>query len=351
MQTLFAGKRSLAFRMTTNQDIPEDVRARLIYDVLAELGVGGNASSLADRIKRLELGLPVEDECILLLSWLGKCRLIHKLDQLAFPPTSPPEFRVPDLLVVFDHDGKELPVLIEVKGKQAMALRWRPDYVEGLRRYARQLGLPLLLACKWKLLGLWTLIDIEQYEQPNRNYRYTVDRALKNNLLGLLAGHFIYVLEKGIGLHIVGRKQVKLSEEWEGDTLTETFQIKVEDAYFTSGFKKRVNMKDDLLWILLLSTDASLETEVTETHIIHSLVAPDDESFQSAHRALTIFLSHFVDENNPLNWRKALLDHHVMVKASELRKAACDGIERNCVRYVLDQVPQTIPEFLKPVEA
>ena len=152
--------------MTTNENIPEDVRARLVYDVLAELGEGGNASAVAERIRRLELGLPVEDECILLLSWLGKCRLIHKLDQLAFPPTSPPEFRVPDLFAVFDHGGRELPVLIEVKGKQAMAFSWRPDYVEALRRYARLLGLPLLLACKWKLLGLWTVPDVYRFLQP-----------------------------------------------------------------------------------------------------------------------------------------------------------------------------------------
>ena len=70
--------------MTLEQDKHEDVRARLIYDVMAELGLAGKAATVAEKIKRLELGLPVEDECILLLSWLGKCKLIHKLDQLAF---------------------------------------------------------------------------------------------------------------------------------------------------------------------------------------------------------------------------------------------------------------------------
>ena len=54
--------------MTLEQDTHEAVRARLIYDVMAELGLAGNAPAVAEKIKRLELGLPVEDECILLLS-------------------------------------------------------------------------------------------------------------------------------------------------------------------------------------------------------------------------------------------------------------------------------------------
>jgi hypothetical protein len=154
--------------MSTDHD---DLRARLIYDALALLDTNADAQTLVERINRLELGLPIEDECILLLSWLGKCRLIHKLDQLAFPPTTPPEYRVPDLFAVFENNGKQVPVLIEVKGKEAMALSWRPDYVEGLRRYGLLLGLPVLIACKWKRLRLWTLIDLEQYEQPNKNYK------------------------------------------------------------------------------------------------------------------------------------------------------------------------------------
>jgi hypothetical protein len=324
-----------------------DLRARLIYDALAQLDTNADAQNLIERINRLELGLPVEDECILLLSWLGKCRLIHKLDQLAFPPTSPPEYRVPDLFTVFNHNGKQVPVLIEVKGKQSLAFTWRPDYVEGLRRYGQLLGLPVLIACKWKMPGYWTLIDLEQYEQPNRNYKYTFANALKQNLLGLLAGDFMFVMKKGVGLHVLARKQVKLSEQRVADTFTEEFQVKIEDGYLTNGLGERVDMKDEALWALILSTDLTTESEVTETHIIHSLVVPADESLQPAHRALAILLSHFIDENNPLNWRKALIDHHVLVEASALKKAASDGIAQNYVRYVLNQIPETIPTYLE----
>lgn len=329
--------------MSTDQN---DLRARLIYDALSQLDTNVDAQHLIERINRLELGLPVEDECIFLLSWLGKCRLIHKLDQLAFPPTAPPEYRVPDLFAVFERDGKQVPVLIEVKGKQSMAFSWRPDYVEGLRRYGKLLGLPVLIACKWKMLGYWTLIDLEQYEQPNRNCKYTFANALRQNLLGILAGDFMFKMMKGVGLHVVARKEVKLGEKREGDIFTEEYKVKIEGGYFTNGLGECVDMKDDVLWALFLSTDLTTESEVTDTHIIHSLVVPPDESLQPAHRALAILLSHFVDENNPLNWRKALLDHHVLVESSVLRKAASDGIKQNYVRYVFNQIPETMPTFL-----
>ena len=41
-----------------------------------------NAEALAAGVRRLARGLPAEDELSVILSWLGHCRLIHKLDQL-----------------------------------------------------------------------------------------------------------------------------------------------------------------------------------------------------------------------------------------------------------------------------
>lgn len=63
------------------------------------------------------------------------------------------------------------------------------------------------------------------------------------------------------------------------EKVTQTFEIKVEDAYFTNGLEERVNLKDaSLLWTLFLSIDPETETDVTDTHLIYSLVAPEDES-------------------------------------------------------------------------
>jgi hypothetical protein len=67
------------------------------------------------RLQQLQHGLDPENELALILSWLGNCRLVHKLGQEQLPLDSPGEYRVPDLLAAFEHNGKIVPVLIEVK--------------------------------------------------------------------------------------------------------------------------------------------------------------------------------------------------------------------------------------------
>src|SRR5688572_29807427 len=51
---------------------------RLIQDVLAELGYDADAVAVAERVRRLDIGLPVEDEFSVVCAWLGKCQLLHK---------------------------------------------------------------------------------------------------------------------------------------------------------------------------------------------------------------------------------------------------------------------------------
>lgn len=54
---------------------------RLIQDVLAELGWSADAAVVADSVRRLDVGLPVEDEFSVVCAWLGRCQLLHKLDR------------------------------------------------------------------------------------------------------------------------------------------------------------------------------------------------------------------------------------------------------------------------------
>ncbi len=68
---------------------------RLIQEVLAELGRDADPKAIADRVKRLDLGLPIEDEFIAVCSWLGKTRLIHKLDQHQAPPNRATNIKFP----------------------------------------------------------------------------------------------------------------------------------------------------------------------------------------------------------------------------------------------------------------
>jgi hypothetical protein len=96
--------------------MPEN--AALLYDVyeaLAQLGWQGNKDEIVARVKRLNLGLPCEDEFSVVCVWLGRCELVHKLDQKQAPGISCQKFQVPDLMAVFRVKTQVIPVLIEVK--------------------------------------------------------------------------------------------------------------------------------------------------------------------------------------------------------------------------------------------
>ena len=87
---------------------------RLIQEVLTELGWDAAPKEIAEKVRRLDLGLPAEDEFTAICSWLGKASLVHKLDQQQAPLESRDAYQVPDLLAHFDNAG---PLLVEVKSR------------------------------------------------------------------------------------------------------------------------------------------------------------------------------------------------------------------------------------------
>jgi len=50
--------------MTEKQEVFDDSFLRLVHEVMTQFGAGGNVQDAVERIRKLELGLPVEDECI-----------------------------------------------------------------------------------------------------------------------------------------------------------------------------------------------------------------------------------------------------------------------------------------------
>jgi hypothetical protein len=178
----------------------------LISEAIQQLGLDANPKALAERIRRLQIGLPAEDEFSVLLTWLGRCRLVHKLDQLQSPKSSRARWAVPDLRAVFDYHGHELPALIEVKTTpfDNNMLSWRPAYRDALFRYADMLRLPLLVA--WRFGTFWTLIDAGQLTPSPVRYKITFFEAMKQTLMTELAGDFSFSLRPGCGMHFKIRK-------------------------------------------------------------------------------------------------------------------------------------------------
>ena len=142
----------------------------MIAEAVQQLGLNADPKAVSNRVRRLQLGLPAEDEFSVLLTWLGRCRFVHKLDQLQAPADSRAQWVIPDLVAVFNYHGTELPVLIEVKTTpfNKNTLEWSVAYRDRLVRYASMLKLPLLVA--WRFGTIWMLFDGRQLTQsPKRS--------------------------------------------------------------------------------------------------------------------------------------------------------------------------------------
>lgn len=127
----------------------------------------------------------------MIFHWLGRCKLVHKLPQLIYPTGASDQFQVPDLLAAFEVDGTVVPVLVEVTDFWAGGiLIWEPAYVDLLQRYAKLLGLPLLIALKY--VNLWTLFEVRHLRKMKDKLTISPPEAMGETLLGLLAGDFSF---------------------------------------------------------------------------------------------------------------------------------------------------------------
>jgi len=67
-----------------------------------ELDAAADATAVVQRLRHLRRVLAPELEFCVILSWLGKCSLVHRLHQEQLPLGSTDEYRVPDLVAVFE---------------------------------------------------------------------------------------------------------------------------------------------------------------------------------------------------------------------------------------------------------
>lgn len=324
--------------------VETDDLARLIHEVLEETAWQADAQTIISRVQRLRVGLPVEDEFSVLLSWLGKCRLIHKLDQQQSPPESQGSYQVPDLLAVFEHEGRTLPVLVEVKSASKKKLSWKPDYYERLQNYDQVLGLPVLVA--WKRGQIWSLFELRHLKIAQTNYNISFETAQKQNLLGVLAGDFVIILHGGVGLHITARKEKRVSAEQLTDGYRERWQTRIDDAYFENRDGDRLKKIGPGLWSIFLTASVEETSEITDSSISISAKVPHENFAQWAHGVFRNLLELRGEDENVVHWRRVLQKYAVPTESAALRKGAQEGIDIKVVRYVLDQRPQEFPIFM-----
>ncbi len=318
-----------------------DDEDRLIQEVLAELGRDADPKVIADRVKRLDLGLPAEDEFIAVCSWLGKTRLIHKLDQHQAPSHSHDDYQVPDLLAQYLKTG---PVLIEVKAKKAHTLSFKPDYLERLQSYANLVNMPLLIA--WKYHGIWTLFEAQHLTKARKNFNIRFDHAMRENLLGVLAGDVAYKISPEAGVHLRFKKEKLIDTEKTDDGFTEQWQMRVDKVGFTSADGKPTDALDDEVTTLFTTWDLTERQIHSDTHIEMQFVATDDDGMMFGHMALVHLLNWSLPDGASINWRHTIRRDSVVRNMSNFTQALQRALEQKVVRIILNQQPQSWPEFL-----
>jgi Holliday junction resolvase len=316
---------------------------RLIQSVLAELGWDADASTVAARVRRLNVGLPREDEFSVVCAWLGRCLLLHKLDQNQLPRSSRNEFQVPDLLAFFSTQNGRSPVLIEVKARNAQTLSLKPDALDHLKNYAELLKLPLLIA--WKFHSIWTLFEAKHLRKAVKNFNISHDLAMKENLLGVLAGDVAYTIGAGAGVHLRLRKDELVTHNEDSDGRTEEWKMTIDDVFFTDYNGNRRTDLDSEVESLFTAFPLEERQEHTDTHVTMSFIARS-EAIQFSHTALVDLLNWGLPGEQQINWRTLLYKEQVIANIGSFSAALNAALRQKVVQYVLHLLPHSMPDFV-----
>lgn len=337
----------MELRLNKLEESPPDL-PRLIQDVLAELGYEGDAVEVAKRVRRLDIGLPAEDEFSVVCAWLGKCELLHKLDQCQVPVGSKKNFQVPDLLARFSTQASQSPVLIEVKSKNETLLSFKPEYWKGLQNYAELMGMPLLIA--WKFYGIWILFEARHMKKAVKNFNINFSDAIRENLLGVLAGDVAYKIGAGAGVHLRLRKDELLRAEVGDNGREEEWRFVIDDVSFTDymgGALGRELGRD--IQSLFATWDLEDKELHNDTHVYLSFVAGKD-GVQFAHAALVRLLNWESCRDGRPHWRRLLKEEKITESVTSFTAALYAAHGQKVVSHIFHQFPHTMPGFLPSKE-
>lgn len=315
-------------------------RSRVLHEALEQIG-WSDADAVVQRVQRLDIGLPAEDEFAVICSWLGKCSIIHKLDQQQTPKSSRETYQVPDLLAVFNRGDNQYKVLIEVKTKKENILTLREKDRKKLLAYGELLGLPVLFA--WKYYEIWMLFDINLFEKFNKNYRIHWFKALSNSLLGFLAGDVGFQLGEGVGLHI---KLAKDSLHEEQDDV-QTWKTRMQEVYFLNYLGEKITKLSASSFAILSCCELDTTSSVDEEYIQQTFTIRSGTGY-FAHKSLSSLLRFkSPDTDASVHWRSILVDETPLSPFVNFQKALQDALNDKIVKYIIEQSPQIFPAFVK----
>lgn len=309
-------------------------QARTIQAVLNELGWDSDQHTLVERVKQLNNGLVQEEEFIYILNWLGKCSLIHKLDQMLIVPSAKRNFTIPDLFVVFNDNGVEKSYLIEIKTCKDNKLSWTNTYYQGLINYSRVTGIPILIAWKWRSFDIWTLFELKHFEKSVTNYKIDFSTAICQNLMSKLAGDYCIVPYAEIGVHFKFRKDKLIDKK--GNKIS--WQAIVESIYYTGKDGIEIKDIDSDLFSFFFSLPMNESSVETDTHIISSFTLSSTEFIYA--QSIPVWFAQ-ASSGGDVNWLTKIKNQEYHITYDKLIATLNWGIEKEMIRNILYILPNS----------
>jgi Holliday junction resolvase len=331
-------------KMTNTSELSSDDLARLIHEALSLLGPKSGASEIASQVKRLDKGLPAEDEFSVICAWLGKCELVHKLDQHQLPSNSVESYQVPDFIARFKTQCDDKPVLIEVKSRTENKLSLKPEYLQRLKRYSNLMGMPLLFA--WKFHSIWVLFEAKHFKLAKTNYNVSFQTAIRENLFGVLVGDFAYCIGKGAGVHFRLDKKGLVSTENSHEVETETWELEVADVTFSSSKGATITAPSSETQALFHISNL-VDQSVVHSDFIQRSFTISEERLRFAHLSLVQLLETALKGDDKLVWRR-IAKSKKFTMIDDFRGAIEKAMQEQIVTHIFNFKPHTVPDFLTP---
>lgn len=325
-------------------------KAMLLHKAISMLGWAGKPEDIADKVRQLERGLPVEDQFAALCVWMGRCSLIHKLEQEQFPNLSREEYQVPDFLAVFDFSTKKVPTLIEVKKTHGIRLApFGSKYYSKLTNYAKLMKLPLLIAWYIEGLNLWCLFDIGRMQRKRSAFHIDFHTATNNSLLGVIFDDVIFRIRPGIKAQFNVRKEPgsEIRDPTTGE-LREFSGVLEEIAWLNSS-DKRMNTTPSLrrlLEFLFYVVDNDTSDSENDEYVTLTFYTIKEENL-FAHQLLGVmaFGTAILRDATP-SWIELLKSDGFQMDYKSVREALSTGVKEGAITIILRQNPVVRPEFL-----
>lgn len=325
-------------------------QAMMITQACSLLGWGENPKEIVDKVNQLLRGLPKEDEFIAMSTWMGKCSLVHKLDQEQFPALSRDNYQVPDLFALYDSNGKHVPVLIEVK--KTLDIRLKPfsnAYYSRLSNYARLMHLPLLIAWYIERLNMWCLFELERMTKKRSAFHIDFQTATNNSLLGILADDIILTVNKGVKLLFRIRKDPKTVIRDSNSGEVKKFTGIMEEIVWVNPKGQEIACSPNLrsfLELVFRMVDNDVTDSEDGTHVTITFYTTSEENL-FAHQLLGVmaFGSPIAEGKRP-TWLEVIRNNRFRMDYYSVREAASEGVKSGMIRWIIRQNPATLPEFL-----